>query len=72
VGSAADGDSRRVLADGGLLDLDRIALDLDRIAAQSREYRLVARPPPHAANLRSPATHVSLTLMSAIASGLTL
>ena len=29
-------------------------------------------PPRHAANFRSPATHVSLTLMSAIASGLTL
>jgi hypothetical protein len=30
------------------------------------------RPPRHAANFRSPATHVSLTLMSAIASRLTL
>jgi hypothetical protein len=29
-------------------------------------------PPRHAANFRSPATHVSLTLISAIASGLTL
>ncbi len=30
------------------------------------------RPLRHAANFPSPATHVSLTLMSAIASGLTL
>jgi hypothetical protein len=31
-----------------------------------------AATPRHAANFRSPATHVSLTLISAIASGLTL
>ena len=34
--------------------------------------RAEAREAPHAPNFRSPATHVSLTLMSAIASGLTL
>ena len=42
------------------------------VRSRSTATAEAGRPPRHAANFRSPATHVSLTLMSAIASGLTL
>jgi len=57
---------------GASIERKQPQLATRRASAFGKSSAEAGRRPRHASNFRSPATHVSLTLMSAIASGLTL